>query len=170
MEVVCIFEEQLYAFRYKGNAKDEFNRLMDLWTDVGYLYNYAKNNNVHDINDFVQDRLKDAEHIQDFLDDLYKDQVSYRCYFEPLQASERLKLLSLQKGKLKKNGLRYYAIKIDENCFIITGGAIKMTQTMQEHPDSVNELLKLEKGKSFLIKNGIIDDASFYELLKEELW
>jgi hypothetical protein len=78
--------------------------------------------------------------------------------------------LSLQKGKLKKNGLRYYAIKIDENCFIITGGAIKMTQTMQEHPDSVNELLKLEKGKSFLIKNGIIDDASFYELLKEELW
>jgi hypothetical protein len=170
MEIVCIFEEQLYAFRYEGNEKDEFNRLMDLWTDVGYLYNFAKKNKVENIPEFVQDRLKDAEHIQDFLDHLSIDSVPFEFYFEPLKASEKLKSLSLNKGKLYKNGLRYYAIKIDKNCFVITGGAIKMSQTMQDHPDTSKELLKLEKGKSYLMKNGVIDDASFYELLNEDLW
>ena len=76
--------------------------------------------------------------------------------------------MAFQKGKLKENILRYYAIKLDENCFVITGGAIKMSQTMQEHPDTTNELKKLEKARAYLKQNGVFDEDSFFELLIEQ--
>jgi hypothetical protein len=45
--------------------------------------------------------------------------------------------------------LRLYALKIDKDCFVITGGAIKVSQKMQE--------------------NGVFDSESFFELLSEQL-
>jgi hypothetical protein len=59
--------------------------------------------------------------------------------------------------------LRIYAIKIESNCFLITGGAIKLTHTMQEHPDTLLELKKLNKVKNFLINEGILDKDSIEE-------
>ena len=56
--------------------------------------------------------------------------------------------------------LRIYAIKIESNCYIITGGAIKLTRTMQEHRDTLIELQKLNKLKNFLIHQGILDKDS----------
>ena len=75
----------------------------------------------------------------------------------------------MQKGKIEeyKNTLRIYAIKIDENCFLITGGAIKMSQKMQDHPDSNNELSKINKAKEYLKDNDVVDEDSFYEFIKE---
>ncbi|NLA24310.1 MAG: hypothetical protein GX879_05015, partial [Bacteroidales bacterium] len=67
-----------------------------------------------------------------------------------------------------ENQLRYYAIKIDDNCFLITGGAIKMSQKMQEHPDTNNELKKLNKAKEYFKEIGVFDAESFYELLNEQ--
>ena len=60
-----------------------------------------------------------------------------------------------------------YAIKIDANCFVITGGAIKMSQAMQDHPDSNNELAKIKAAKEYLQENSIFDIDSFYELINE---
>ena len=109
---------------------------MALWTDVEYIRSFAKSNNIHDMNGFVKDIISNAEEIDDFLFNLDADFESFGMYFEPLQSSEYTKVLSFQKGKIRKNRLRLYAIKIDENCFVITGGAIKMSQTMQENPFS----------------------------------
>ena len=60
-----------------------------------------------------------------------------------------------------------YAIRIDTNCFVITGGAIKVTRTMQQHPETNNELQKLEKCKNYLQSKGVFDDASFFEIIGE---
>jgi hypothetical protein len=52
--------------------------------------------------------------------------------------------------------------------FLITGGAIKMTQKMQEHPDTTNELKKLKKVRDFLIENKITFEDSFYDFIINE--
>jgi len=167
MKIVRIFADHLFAFHYENDLDNEFDRLMELWTDVAYLWAFAKKNKVLDAQIFVDSILQDAEDVQNLLNDLTQNNQLLGFYFEPLQDSERTKLLAFQKGKIRLNQLRYYAIKIDENCFVITGGAIKMSQKMHEHPDTVNELRKLEAARAFLNKNGVFDDGSFYELLKE---
>lgn len=90
-------------------------------------------------------------------------------YFHQLDNMETgIKILSLRKGKASRHdGLRIYAIKIDENCFLITGGAIKMSHKMKDHPDTALELKKIERVKAYLLKSGVSDNDSFYELRLE---
>jgi len=168
MKIICIFAENLFAFHYDDEVDNEYDRLMGLWTDVTYLRNYATKNNIDNIYGFINEILENAEQIQDLLENLTKNKESYGIYFQPLQNSESNKLLAFQKGKIKRNRLRYYAIKLDENCFVITGGAIKMSQTMQEHPDTDKELNKLKIARAYLNTNGVFDEDSFYELLIEQ--
>jgi hypothetical protein len=165
MEIVSIFAPNLYAFHYKDESDNEFTRLMELWMDVGYLKAFAKVNGITDSNRFVTEILSNAEEIDDFLYNLDADLESFSRYFEPLQTSEYTKVLSFQKGKIKRNRLRLYAIKIDNNCFVITGGAIKMSQTMQENPFTAIELKKLNEARTFLQSRGVFDDDSFYEII-----
>ncbi|MEN8914071.1 MAG: hypothetical protein ABF257_09475 [Polaribacter sp.] len=168
MKIVSIFDEQLYAFHHSGEADNEFDRLMELWTDVEYLKNYAETNNITNIKEFVESRLEEVDEIQDLLEELTTQKQPLDYYFEPLSPSEyQERILSLKKGKIKHNQLRIYAVKIDKDCFIITGGAIKMSQTMQGHPDTTSELAKLNRAKDYLTSQGIIDLDSFYELIDE---
>lgn len=173
MKIVDIFVEEfpghLYAFVYTDSETNEYDRLMDLWTDVSYLRTFAKENKVEDINQFTKDRLSDAEKIQNLIDELLSNSEPLEHYFKALNNHETgIKILSLQKGKSSKSdGLRIYAVKIDVNCFVITGGAIKMSQTMQDHPDTNNELKKIKKAQNFLKENGVLDRDSFYEFIIE---
>lgn len=156
------------SFHYENEADNEYDRLMDLWTDVAYLREYAIMNNVSNVNEFIEDILHDAEQIQDFLENINQNKHPYGFYFEPLQDSERTKMLALQKGKIRQNQLRLYAIKLDDNCFVITGGAIKMSQKMEDHPDTANELTKLKRARTYLNQNGVFDQDSFFELISEQ--
>lgn len=168
MKIDAIFAPSLFAFHYLGEVDNEYDRLMDNWTDVSYLRKYAKSNAIENVNQFVKDRLKDAEQIQDVLEEITTNNQPLEFYFRTLFDTESgIKILSLQKGKIDKNGIRIYAIKIDTNCFVITGGAIKMSQTMQDHPDSNNELTKIKAAKEYLQENSIMDSDSFYELINE---
>lgn len=169
MKIICIFADQLFTFHYDNFVDNEYDRLMELWTDVEYLRNYAIQNNIDDINSFINDILLNAEQIEVLLDYLYQNNLTFGTYFEPIQESERKKQLALQKGKIEKNRLRLYAIKLEDNCYVITGGAIKMSQTMQEHPDTEHELTKLNAARAYLKSNNVFDDDSFYEFLIEEL-
>lgn len=168
MKIVRIFAAQLFAFHYEIEADNEYDRLMDLWTDVEYLRGFAKKNNIDKVHEFINDILQNVEEIQDFLENISQNKQPYGFYFEPLQEAERTKPLAFQKGKIKMNRLRFYAIKLEGNCFVITGGAIKMSQKMQEHPETDKELTKLKAARTYLKENGVFDDDSFYELLTEQ--
>ncbi len=52
--------------------------------------------------------------------------------------------------------VRIYAVKIDDNLFIITGYGIKLTQQMQDDSILLEELNKLERATNFLIQEGYI--------------
>lgn len=54
--------------------------------------------------------------------------------------------------------LRMYAIKIQPNCYLITGGGIKLADTIQNSPELKDHILQdIDKVRSWLKTNGIID-------------
>lgn len=170
MEIVTIFASSLFTFHYDEELDNEYDRLMDLWTDVNYLQAFAKRNKVKDVYGFIEDISGNAEEIQDFLDNISQNKEPFGYYFQPLQESENdKKILPLQKGKIRRNQLRLYAVKIDANCFVITGGAIKMIQKMEDHPDTEKELSKLKQARKYLTQKGVIDEDSFFELISENI-
>lgn len=168
MKIVSIFAEKLFSFHYPDEVDNEYDRLMELWTDVQYLKRFAEDNEVTEVETFVNDRIEDAFEIQDILEEIETGKRPLGHYFKPLYDTETgFKVLSLQKGKLKNNHLRIYAIRIDAECFVITGGAIKMSQAMQDSPDTHNELNKLKTAKRYLKAHDVFDIDSFFELLSE---
>lgn len=172
MKIVSIFADKLFAFQYESEEENEYDRLIGMWTDTNYLFEFAKENiDKQNIGNYVQNILEDAEQIIDLIDAISSTTTtSLETFFRPLSDSEfTLKPLSLQKGKTRhknrRNDLRVYAIKIDTNCFVITGGAIKLSQSMQENTYTRAEFIKLKKCKAYLKENGVYDDESFFELI-----
>lgn len=168
MKIVSIFADRLFAFHYEDEVDNEFDRLMDVSTDVSYLHAFAKRNHVIDVYGFIEKILRQVEEIEDLLEEIQQSNDPLDRYFQPLQSSEYFKrLLTLQKGKIRNNQLRIYAIRVDLNYFVITGGAIKMSQKMIEHKDTELELNKLKIARNYLSQYGVFDGDSFFELLNE---
>lgn len=44
MEIVRIFGEKLFAFKYNGESEDEFRRIFNLWADPEHLEAFFENN------------------------------------------------------------------------------------------------------------------------------
>lgn len=167
MKIVPIFAGTLYAFQYDQEAEDEYTRLRRLWIDVEYLRQYAHQNNIADRRGFINEIRSSAEYIADLVDEINENNSRFEEFFKPLNNLESgIKTLSLQKGRRYK--LRIYAIKVDANLFVITGGAIKLVFRMDEHEDTQREKIKLTAAKTFLQNNGVFDNDSFYELINED--
>ena len=66
------------------------------------------------------------------------------------------------------NYLKSFWVKkrFQKNSYLITGGAIKLTRTMQEREHTLAELQKLEQVRNFLISEGAFDLDGFYDLTK----
>ena len=174
MRIVTIFAHRLFAFHYKDEANNEYDRLLDLWTDTEYVRNFLNANDkdipIHKTKrQFVEYIREDAINIDEQLIKITEttDQ-SLSHFFQPLYNNEyQFKILSLQKGR--QHCLRLYAIKIDEDTFVITGGAIKLPlhHLMEDREHTRVELQKFERAKSYLRENGVFDEDSFFELLNE---
>lgn len=179
MKIVSIFAEKLFAFHYADEAENELKRLLNQWNDVAYLYQFLKENEQDvksnselkstSIETLINQIVTDANRIDDLLKILSSNETKkLDSFFKSLHNSEyQFQTLSLQKGR--KNYLRIYALRIDENCFVITGGAIKFHHLMQERVHTNIELQKLEKAKQFLKANDVFDTDSFYEFIIELL-
>ena len=55
---------------------------------------------------------------------------------------------------------------LSEGIYIITGGAIKLTEKMQDRPHTMVELEKIEKVRRFLIAEGIVDNEGFIDYIR----
>ena len=64
--------------------------------------------------------------------------------------------------------LRVYAIRLEKNVFVITGGAIKLTHTMQDRLHTQEELNKLNQCRQYLLDNGVFDSDSFISMIEED--
>lgn len=87
-------------------------------------------------------------------------------------AELRKMLLGKEKARLRNtprhaSWLRIYAIKLEPGIYLITGGTIKLTRTMQEREHTLIELARMENVRRFLLDNDIVDLDSFTDYLTE---
>lgn len=180
MEIVRIFAEHLYAIKYKLNDSDEFERLFDSWNDPEYLEDFFERNkedlkggffNITSVEDAVLETIKQANQLEQTLK--YHSEIpneglpkSLDKLFRPLNKLIHESELAKSKayGKKRASWLRIYAIKVGYELFIITGGAIKLTEYMNEREHTALELRKLERVVNFLKEQGVIDREGFEEL------
>jgi hypothetical protein len=171
MVIIDIFAEKLYAVKYAGDILDIYNKCIESWTDVEYVRGFVKEHQSDikdkDINQVVEEIIEDAEDIDDLLNELSQStHENIDEFFAPLRNSEyKVQLLSKQKGRIYRDSFtRIYAIKIESNCFVITGGAIKFTRFMDEHKHTEQELKNINKVRDYLMDNQVIDKDTFQDL------
>lgn len=174
MKIVSIFAENLFSFHYNHEGKNELRRLLLLWNDVSYLYSFI-NRNKNDlplnlsIEELIDQIIDNANNIDDILEEISNDRSkSFDDFFKPLDNNE-YRIVNLSKQKGRKNYLRIFAIRIDRNCFVITGGAIKFHHLNKDRLHTQAEMNKISKCQDFLIANHIHDAESFYEFLRENI-
>jgi hypothetical protein len=178
--------EGLHSIQLTGEKKSQFDKIFDLWTDPFYVRNYLLTNQDYiidphfvgrNISDLATQIYIEARELESKLEEYSKDGIrdgknKLQMIFRPLYKNEETDLhpvlqrskATVEKSISKKPILRLYAIKYNENTFILTGGAIKIVEKMDQHPDTKNELNNIEETKKWLSKKGIkiIDDLIFY--------
>lgn len=96
------------------------------------------------------------------LDDLFRPLENTRMS-EVLLGREKAK----GRNQTHASWLRLYAIRLESGRYIITGGAIKLTATMQEREHTLEELKKLNSVREYLISLGIVDYKGFEDYNEE---
>lgn len=170
----------LWAVRYDGDEDNALGIVLNQWSDAEWLVDFFLANmddleaffKITDINKAIYDTFEDSLKMQCLILDL-SPSANLDMIFKPLENSRTTDiLLGKEKAKLQlRSGhpswLRLYAIKLEPGCYIITGGAIKLTRTMEERQHTLSELHKLEKVRNFLVNLGVVDADGFTEYVTE---
>lgn len=99
---------------------------------------------ITDVNEAIYDTIEDSERLQCLIMDI-SPEADLDKIFRPLENSRTSEmLLGKEKARLRNNPrhaswLRIYAIKLEPGIYVITGGAIKLTRTMQEREHTLVE-------------------------------
>lgn len=149
---------------------------MAQWSDALWLADFFTQNfddllsyfRITNIEDAIYQTMEDRDELACVIMDISPD-ANLDRFFRPLENSRTAEML-LGKEKARPHQgswLRLYAIKLNVGIYIITGGAIKLTRTMQEREHTLQELGRMEKVRDFLIKERVFDEDSFTDYQKE---
>lgn len=175
MEIVPIFADRLFAFRFGTDQPDEFARLFTQWHDPEYLFEFFTEHAEDLQSGFygpisiptAASRTRDeARRLEKALEKLADSADNLDSKFVPLALTEPYVLpRSKAAGDNLKTWLRVYAIKIEPNVYVVTGGAIKLTRRMQDRTHTQQELDKLTRCRDYLRELGIGDMDGLKELM-----
>lgn len=138
--------------------------------NIDDLSSYFK---ITNLNQAIYDTIEDAGKLECLIFDINENTNLDELFrhLEPYRTKDVLLGKEKAKGEFTNrhsSWLRIYAIKCTDGFYIITGGAIKLTKTMQERTHTLNELRKkMEEVRNFLLANNIIDDLALEDYLKE---
>jgi len=171
-----IEDGRLWAVRYDNDKDNALQRVMSQWSDAEWLADFFTQNiddlisyfKITNIEDAIFQTMEDRDELACIIMDISPD-ANLDQFFRPLDNNRiREMLLGKEKGRPhRKSWLRLYAIKLTAGIYIITGGAIKLTHTMQEREHTLQELERMEKVRNFLIREGVFDENSFVDYQKE---
>ena len=171
MKITTTFVEGLYAVKYHGEVLDELERLLDEWMDIEKLSVFFEDNSADlkyfhlDVDQAIIETRKEAASLRKKLINLtLANNPELESLFVNLDDRE-FRIIELAKQKSKRRWLRLYAIRVDKDTFVITGGAIKLTHKMEERHHTFKELLKLDICWNYLKSQGVFDLDSFNELI-----
>lgn len=173
--------DHLWAVKDPNREADELTLLFRDWTNGEFLFDFFMDNlkdlkdyfHIERIDEAVSDTFEDTERLQELILD-FPFTENLDEVFIPLDITDsRFHELSREKARnwnrrRHASWLRIYAVRLEPNVYVVTGGAIKLTRTMQERDHTMIQLKKLNHCKSFLKANGVFDQTSFVELINEE--
>lgn len=180
MEIIdtfAIVEDSLYSVLYDTENINEFAKCFELWNNPVYLREFFEEHQEDLGNEFWKGITIDEAIIKTREDaKLFEQEL---LEIAKLGKTERLETLSTlfeplstgviedyekdkAKGIIRPSWLRIYAIRVDVNLFVVSGGAIKLTPTMNETDHLIIELDKLEKTKQYLLDEDN-DDLDFVQ-------
>ncbi|TVQ12790.1 MAG: hypothetical protein EA361_10555 [Bacteroidetes bacterium] len=183
MKIVSTFtviEDSLYAVKYEQEKYNEFNKLFTLWNNAEYLDNFFSEHK-EDLNrpywgginpsDAILKTRKDAKLLEKKILQVAqrgktdKDET-LSTLFKPLH-KDPLNLDPYEKNKayglVTQSWLRIYAIRINVNLFVVSGGSIKLTPNMNEREHLLLELKKLEITQKYC-KDELDLDLRYFEM------
>lgn len=180
MKIIPIFAPRLFSIQYDAANPSEFERLFDDWQDPEHLYQFFTENEADLISGFFgsfsieQAALKTraearklegkllefAKSTSKSLDEVFIPLRNYGPEIEPFPAKKAY-------GETYKTWLRIYALKIEPGAYLVTGGAIKLTKSMDERDHTKIEISKIDRCKVFLKEQGIDDFDGILELSLE---
>lgn len=164
---------RLWSVHYSDQRSDELTRLFNEWNNPMGLYAFFKEHwididyfHISSIEEAIEKTLEESEVLETVVLGI-NSVVNLDSVFRNLSNYTHELYLRKTKGKISTSWLRLYAIRLASGIYIITGGAIKLTATMEERKHTRQELYKIEKVRSFLIEQGIIDEDGFFDYIKE---
>ena len=183
MEFVRVIKgyKHLWAVKNPDKELDELTSLFEQWNDANYLFKFFRDNiddlksyfKIERVSQAIQDTFEDSDALEELILTFpYTEELD--TLFKPLDVTDT-KSMELTRQKARNwererhdSWLRIYAIRLEPNVYVVTGGAIKLTRAMQDKEHTMIELNKLNKCKEFLKRNGVFDKDSFIDLNMEE--
>lgn len=192
MQIICIFDSGdfakhggLFSIKYEKENLSEFELFFLRMRDHEWLFNFFRGNLLAlksidaslSIDKAILKTTLEVEQIkeslyQTFNNGCYGEDVGLDKIFRPLNNHE-YEILDLQKTKTKADKklirnpwCRLYAIRVERNLFIVTGGGIKLTRRMEESIYLKNELKKIDHAQIFLKSQNILSGSDlndYYE-------
>lgn len=167
---------RLWAVRFDKDNQNALQKVLSQWSDAGWLADFFTQNiddlisyfKITSVEDAIYQTMEERDELACIIMDI-SPEANLDHFFRPLDNSRISDmLLGKEKGRLnRRSWLRLYAIKLSVGIYIITGGAIKLTRTMQEREHTLEELEKMEKVRNFLIQEHVFDEDSFTDYQKE---
>lgn len=167
---------RLWAVRYNNDNDNALQKVLSQWADAEWLADFFTQNfddlisyfRITNIEDAIYQTMEERDDLACIIMDI-SPEANLDHFFRPLDNNQTGEmLLGKEKGRPnRRSWLRLYAIKLNVGIYIITGGAIKLTRTMQEREHTLQELERMEKVRNFLISEGVFDEDSFNDYQKE---
>ena len=169
---------RLWAVVYEVGQKNILTQVFEQWNDFDFLEGFFLNNyrdlvsyfHVINIDEAIFHTIDDALSMKCLILDISAE-ANLDKLFRPLENS-RYSEATLSKEKAKgvrvanhPSWLRLYALKFEPDTYLITGGTIKLTRTMEEREHTLRELLKMESVRRYLLENGVVDKDGLIDLL-----
>lgn len=176
MEIIALFEPYIYSIRYDGQEQNEFDRLMSEWNDISQLLTFLENNReslranvwkeIDEPFKAARQVLDEAAALEELFERLYEHTQEgktpdFDSHFQYLDGKYKYEI-KYQPMKSYGQGtpslLRIYAIKMDDNIYLITGGGVKLGSSIQNSPGLKDHVLQnIDNVRAWLRQNGIID-------------
>ena len=176
LNIVAIYPPYIFSIQYDDREENEFDRLFDLWNDVCFVTEFLEVNKEHlksdiwqrtpEVEDAARQVLDEAENLETLFKEL-NDNTSegikpdFDSHFLYLDGKYKYELKwppMKSYGTIRPSLLRLYAIKMEENVYLITGGGIKLSDTIQNSPGLKDYVIQdIDRVRCFLKENGIMD-------------
>lgn len=175
MEINNIFvvvKDRLYSVQYDIHDTHEWRRLLELWQNADYLrrfFEIYQDDLLHGyykdftIDDAILKTQQEAVLMEKKIIHIAQNpEKTLSSIFKPLY-NDTSKVLDYEMDKAKNHWLRIYAIRIDQDLFVVSGGGIKLTKTMNEREHLLEELKKLAITQNYL-RDDDSDNLDIFEL------